>query len=114
MIIYTPPQAPTSIPVLDLSQSFSGDSEARRRIALDIHRACRETGFFYVTGHGVPEYLLSNQFSWTRRFFDLPLDAKLALDMKNSPSRCGYQPMKVQRLDSQDANATAAPSDLNE
>jgi isopenicillin N synthase-like dioxygenase len=114
MIIYKPPQAPTSIPVLDLSQGFSGDTEARRRVAQEIHRACRETGFFYVSGHGVPENLISDQFSWTRRFFDLPLDAKLALDMKNSPSRCGYQPIKVQRLDSQDANATAAPSDLNE
>jgi isopenicillin N synthase-like dioxygenase len=114
MIIYTPPQPPTSIPVLDVSQSFSGDSEARRRLAREIHRACRETGFFYVSGHGVPADLISNQFSWTRRFFDLPLDTKLALDMKDSPSRCGYQPIKVQRLDSRDANAAAAPSDLNE
>jgi isopenicillin N synthase-like dioxygenase len=79
MIIYTPPQPPTSIPVLDVSQSFSGDSEARRRLAREIHRACRETGFFYVSGHGVPADLISNQFSWTRRFFDLTLDTKLAL-----------------------------------
>lgn len=114
MIIYTPPQAPTSIPVLDIGGTFSGDSPERQRVAREIHRACRETGFFYVSGHGVPAQLIDNQFAWTKRFFNLPLDAKLALDMKNSASRCGYQPIKVQRLDSQDASAAAAPSDLNE
>jgi isopenicillin N synthase-like dioxygenase len=114
MIVYTPPRAPQSIPVIDLTGAFSPELEARREVAWEIHKACRETGFFYVSHHGVTEALVAAQFEWSRRFFELPLDAKLALHMKNSRTTAGYEPVGGQVLDSQDPNSERAPADLKE
>lgn len=107
MIAYSPPRPATSIPVIDLRAPDD-------RVRWDIHKACRETGFFYVAGHGIPQALIDAEFDWTARFFDLPLAAKMAIYMKNSPSTAGYEPIGGQWLDSQDDSAEAAPPDLKE
>jgi isopenicillin N synthase-like dioxygenase len=39
--------------VIDLALSFSPDRAARADVAWKIHQACRATGFFYVSNHGV-------------------------------------------------------------
>jgi isopenicillin N synthase-like dioxygenase len=107
MHIYTPPEIPASIPVVDLETSPDAAATA-------IHRACRETGFFYIANHGVPSGLVEAQFDWARRFFSLPLEEKQTLHMSRSPSAAGYEPIGGQRLDSQDAGADSAPPDLKE
>ena len=61
-------------------------------MAESIHKACRETGFFYVSHHGVAGELIAAQFAMARRFFDLPFAAKMALNMRNAPSTAGYEP----------------------
>ncbi|MDB5572584.1 MAG: Isopenicillin synthase [Hyphomicrobiales bacterium] len=114
MIIYTPPNPARSIPVVDLAAGGSLDGAGRRAIAQQIHRACRETGFFYVVGHGVPDSLVAAQFDAAKRFFDLPLAAKMALHMQASPSTAGYEPMGAQRLDSQDKDTPPSPPDFKE
>jgi isopenicillin N synthase-like dioxygenase len=105
MIIYTPPRAAKAIPVVDL---------AGPRVPDEIGRACRDTGFFYVANHGVPQGLIDAQFEQARRFFALPLEEKLAIHMKKSASTAGYEPIEGQVLDSQDASAEKAPPDLKE
>jgi isopenicillin N synthase-like dioxygenase len=112
MLIYTPPQRLKSIPVIDLLASFAPGT--RDEAAAAIHRACRETGFFYVSGHRIADSLVRDQFDWARRFFDLPADDKLKLHMKRSPTTAGYEPIGGQRLDSQDADTEVAPPDLKE
>jgi isopenicillin N synthase-like dioxygenase len=114
MILYTPPRPATSIPVIDLSGSFTNDPAARKQVAWDIHRACRDSGFFYVSNHRVPQQLIDDQFVWAQRLFALPLQAKLDMHMEKSPSTAGYEPIGGQVLDSQDANAETAPADLKE
>jgi isopenicillin N synthase-like dioxygenase len=114
MIVYMPPKPAQAIPVIDLRPSFSTDPDARKRTAWDIHKACRETGFFYVANHNVPRQLLDDQMAFTRRFFALPLADKLAIDMKKSPASAGYEPIGGQVLDSQDPNSEQAPPDLKE
>ncbi len=114
MIIYTPPKPATSIPVIDISGALTRDDDARAAAAQAIHRACRETGFFYIAGHGVPADLVAAQFAAARAFFDMPLDDKLAIHMKKSPTTAGYEPVGGQILDSQDATAEKAPPDLKE
>jgi isopenicillin N synthase-like dioxygenase len=114
MIIYTSPTVATRIPVIDLSKGFSSDPGSRKRVAAEIHRACRETGFFYVENHGVPQQLVDDQFAWSQRFFRLLNEAKLELYFKKSPATAGYVPPGGQILDSQDAKAEKAPPDLNE
>lgn len=114
MIIYTPAAPPERIPVIDLAGSFSADPAARKGVAWEIHKACRETGFFYVANHGIAADLVARQFEWARRFFDLTLEEKMAIHMKHSRSTAGYEPIGGQWLDSQDAAAEVAPPDLKE
>jgi isopenicillin N synthase-like dioxygenase len=98
MIPYTPPRAATSIPVVDLGGSF-GDGPERARVAAEIHRACRETGFFYVSGHGVDAALIEGQIEAARRLFALSEGEKQALWVGNSPCRRGYEGPGAQTLD---------------
>ena len=105
MIVYTPPRVARSIPVVDLQGPD---------VPAEIHKACRQTGFFYVANHGVPQSLIDAQFETARRFFTLPAEKKMALHMKNSPSTAGYEPIGGQILDSQDAASEKAPPDLKE
>lgn len=114
MLLYSPPKAATSIPVVDLGETFEGGSAARERAADAIQNACRQTGFFYVSNHRVPARLIDAQFDAAKRFFDLPLDDKLAIHMKKSPTTAGYEPIGGQTLDSQDDKAEKAPPDLKE
>ena len=108
MIIYNPPKAAERIPVIDLAGSFSADPEARKAVAWEIHKACRETGFFYVKNHGVAESLIAAELEMTRRYFDLPLDVKMELDIATSEIMRGYEPIAAQTLDE------GSPPDLKE
>lgn len=98
MIPYTPASAAKHIPVVDLSGSFDPGS-ARRDAAKAIHIACRETGFFYVSNHGIPEALSAAQLEAGRRFFALPIDDKNAVDITKTPHWRGYERPGVQTLD---------------
>ena len=55
MIPYEPPHAAKEIPVIDLTDSYSDDIEKRKKVAWEIHKTCRDTGFFYVKNHSVPK-----------------------------------------------------------
>ena len=114
MIIYKPPVVAKTIPVVDISGCLSPRLEDRKRVAREVQDACRDIGFFYIANHGVPQSLIDAQFDCARRFFELPLERKLALHMKNSPSPAGYEPIGGQILDSQDADQEEAPPDLKE
>lgn len=97
MIPYSPPRAITEIPIIDLSVL----EEPGRALAeaLALRRACLDTGFFYVRGHGVDETVLNEALEWSARFFDLPVQSKLALAQSRSWSRRGYEPPGAQALD---------------
>lgn len=114
MIIYTPPKAADRIPVIDLADTFADDADRHRNVAWEVHKACRETGFFYVANHGIPEALIAKQFARARQFFDLPLERKMAIHMTKSPTFVGYEPLGVQVTDSQDPKVKASPPDLKE
>ena len=114
MIIYTPPKPVKEIPLIDLSGTGTLRLEDRLATAREIHIACRDTGFFYVANHGVPNEKVARVFSAAKDFFDLPLDKRMALHMKQSVASAGYEPMGAQILDSQDASQEKAPPDLKE
>jgi isopenicillin N synthase-like dioxygenase len=61
-----------TLPVIDLREP---DLAAR------IEAACRSTGFFYVSGHGVPPALQSDMDSAAREFFSLPEKEKREIEM---------------------------------
>ena len=63
-----------ALPVIDLA---APRDEAARR----IRDACRDSGFFYAYGHGVPSELLSRLDAASREFFDLPHESKMEIAM---------------------------------
>jgi isopenicillin N synthase-like dioxygenase len=114
MHIYTPPKPATDIPIVDLAGGTIGIEHVRSRAAQEIHRACRENGFFYVSNHGVAKELIDRQFEMAKRFFDLPIEDKMPLSLRLNRAAVGYEPIGGQKLDSQDTTKAAAPPDLKE
>jgi len=108
MIFYTPPKTADHIPVIDFSDAWSPELARREAVAWEIHKACRDVGFFYLAGHGVPQALIDAQFDAARDFFALPKDTKEAIAISKSRSGFGYEPMSGQTLD------TGTPPDLKE
>ncbi|MBL8699578.1 MAG: isopenicillin N synthase family oxygenase [Alphaproteobacteria bacterium] len=78
-----------ALPLLDLSR-FEPGHPARDESLADLRRQARSFGFFYVTGHGVPDALVADLLATARRFFALPESAKHAIEMVNSPHFRGY------------------------
>ncbi|GAA4045516.1 isopenicillin N synthase family dioxygenase [Nonomuraea soli] len=65
----------STLPVIDLSQPDD-------QVADQIGQACRDNGFFYLSGHGVPPELIKRLDSAARRFFDLPEHVKAEISME--------------------------------
>ncbi|CAN5124735.1 oxidoreductase [soil metagenome] len=86
------------LPIIDMATYRAGAPEAKARLVREIAAFSRELGFFYLVNHGVPDRLLDEQLAWGRRFFDQPLEDKLAVDLRLSPVRRGYEPMALQTL----------------
>jgi len=72
-----------ALPVIDVGPlAGRGPAPARGAVAEEIQAACRERGFFYVTGHGVPADLLDQLADASAGFFALPLADKLEIAME--------------------------------
>jgi isopenicillin N synthase-like dioxygenase len=102
----------TAIPVIDLSPAGNGDSSDRLRVARAIDAACREIGFFTITGHGVPDQTLADLRLAAHTFFALPLAEKLRASHPVQGTNRGYHPVGGETLSA--ANDQAAPADLKE
>ncbi len=87
------------IPVIDVSGLRATEPEARRAVAAELGRACREVGFFYVTGHGIPDLLRAEVFAAAARLFALPAAEKEQVSVKLSPHNRGYVGFGTERLD---------------
>ena len=76
------------LPVIDVGPLVGrGPAAARAGVAEQIQAACRERGFFYVTGHGVPAGLLDQLADASAEFFALPLADKLEIAMVHGGRR---------------------------
>src|SRR3546814_479868 len=83
------------LPVIDVAALVGRGSGAERAIAARaIEAACRDSGFFYAAGHGVPASLLTRLDMLSRRFFALPYDTKMEISMaKGGPAWRGFFPV---------------------
>jgi isopenicillin N synthase-like dioxygenase len=78
-----PSAVPANLPVIDVSPLVAGGPAAEMNtVARQIQAACRDRGFFYVTGHGVPDGLLTELADASAEFFALPLADKLQIRME--------------------------------
>jgi isopenicillin N synthase-like dioxygenase len=71
-----------TLPVLDITPLRGpADASARDQLARAIAAACRDSGFFYVVGHGLDPALLARLEAASREFFAAPAAAKQAIAM---------------------------------
>ena len=82
--------AADTIPTIDLSP-LRGDSAAEQReVARQIDAACMDTGFFMVTGHGVPADLITKTRQRAIDFFALPVEEKMKVQRPPAKISRGY------------------------
>jgi isopenicillin N synthase-like dioxygenase len=69
------------LPVIDATPLVTRAGD-RSRTAAELAQACRDSGFFYVVGHGVDEGLQQRLEASSRRFFAQDLGTKLDIAME--------------------------------
>jgi len=84
-----------ALPIVDVRPLVDGGpAEATAAVAGQIQAACRDHGFFYVTGHGVPSDLSAELAEASAEFFALPLADKLEIAMERGGKAWrGYFPV---------------------
>ena len=70
----------SSLPIVDVAPLVAGGAE-KQQVAAKIDAACRQSGFFYVIGHGVDAGLQHDLQTFAREFFARPTAEKLQIDM---------------------------------
>lgn len=68
------------IPVIDVSDLVA-DRTGKTAVAAQIDTACRQSGFFYIVGHGVDTELQGRLMTLSRAFFSLPVAVKERIAM---------------------------------
>ncbi|NNF78924.1 MAG: isopenicillin N synthase family oxygenase [Rhizobiales bacterium] len=58
-----------TLPVIDLTRLHGGSDEAFGEVASEISSACALSGFFYVSGHGIPNGAIDTLRETSRQFF---------------------------------------------
>lgn len=80
---------PGSLPIVDLSR-FHGSESERAAYVAELRTVLHDHGFFYLTGHGVDPKLIADVVVTAKRFFALPLEDKLEIEMVKSRHFRGY------------------------
>ncbi|KAI4386673.1 hypothetical protein MLD38_004586 [Melastoma candidum] len=87
-----------SIPIIDVSTLLAkcddpkmGDDPGVAQVVRSLDQACREAGFFYVKGHGIPESLIKDVRALSHQFFELSYEEKLKIKMTPAAGYRGYQ-----------------------
>lgn len=88
-----------TLPLIDIAGLASPHADERRRVARAIGVACREVGFFAITGHGVAPSQIAQAFALAHHFFALPLAAKQALALATHGHNRGYAGLGTESLD---------------
>jgi isopenicillin N synthase-like dioxygenase len=79
------------LPILDFDCFLqSPDSPAAKSFCDLLVHTCHQTGFFYLTGHGISSAQNSEVISLAQRFFTLPEADRRAIAIGQSPHFRGY------------------------
>jgi isopenicillin N synthase-like dioxygenase len=82
--------ADNAIPTIDITPLRTGSDADKRKVARRIDDACMDTGFFLVTGHGVPVELIRRTRQRAIDFFALPEDEKMKVQRPPSKISRGF------------------------
>ncbi|MDR0278416.1 MAG: isopenicillin N synthase family oxygenase [Paucimonas sp.] len=98
----------STLPVIDIAPLYRDDPAARQAVARQIDSACRQWGFYYITGHPIPATRIAELKAAAEDFFARPADEKLRIDITRSAHHRGYGAVATEQLDPN------RPSDLKE
>lgn len=84
------------IPVLDASTFLTDGDPA---FVTDFGKACRETGFVLLIGHGIAQSQIDTVFSAADTFFSQPTASKADLDIRQNPHNRGWAALGSENLD---------------
>jgi len=91
------PPTPFYVPTVNIAPYLADPtSPAAESIIKDIRAACISTGFFQITGHGIPRSLQDSIFQAAAAFFALPFEEKKKLDAKTTIGHRGYDVLASQ------------------
>ena len=101
-------------PVIDIAAVRQPQVSAASRFEIprQVASACKEIGFFAVTGHGVPGAVIADLVAQSYAFFDLPRAEKLAVRRPRPEQNRGYIAPGEERLARLRGDET--PPDLKE
>ncbi|AAQ16088.1 iron/ascorbate oxidoreductase family protein, putative [Trypanosoma brucei brucei TREU927] len=88
-----------SLPVIDVSPLFGGESAEKERVSKQIDNACRTWGFFYIVGHPIQQEQIDKVLKLADTFFSLPMEEKLKLDVRKGRLYRGYTAPGVEEAD---------------
>ncbi|MDI6529414.1 2-oxoglutarate and iron-dependent oxygenase domain-containing protein [Pseudomonas otitidis] len=97
-----------TLPLIDIAPLYGTESAAWRDVATQIDAACRDWGFFYITGHGIPPERIDALLAAAKAFFAQPEAEKLKIDITRTAHHRGYGAIATEQLD------PTQPSDLKE
>jgi len=83
------------IPNLDLA--LARDEKTKPDFLIQLRHALLEVGFLYISNAGIDQELYDEVCREGIRFFDLPEEEKLKIEMKNEKSFLGYSQVGCQR-----------------
>jgi isopenicillin N synthase-like dioxygenase len=88
-----------SIPIVDFSGFRESTSLPRRRkVATEIVSAFKNSGFVYLSGHGIPSATIQKTFEKSTEFFSLPSDIKQRLKWEDPRANRGYVEIGRERV----------------
>jgi isopenicillin N synthase-like dioxygenase len=89
----------TAIPVIDVSPLVDGSAAQAQAVARALGQACRDVGFFYISGHGVPPALMKRVFDSSAAFFTGPASIRDAVSFSGPGDNRGYIRLGGETLD---------------
>lgn len=86
-----------SLPVIDVADLSSANPDKRAAVGRALRDACLDKGFFYCSGHGIPQGLIDAVFAQSQSLFALPNEEKDKLTQMRP--RRGYETLGGQTLE---------------
>jgi len=94
------------IPTIDIQDyRASGSASALEQAAAQLGKACRQSGFYHLVGHGLSKDLLADVLAQARCFHELPQAQKMTLAMDDNnpqPAGTGFLPYQHNKLPKRD------------
>ena len=88
------------IPTIDISPWLAANSSEadKKHVAEEVHHAATTYGFFQAVGHGVTRETRQQMLDLTKRFFALPLEERMKVNVNKSLGQSfrGYEPSLIQ------------------